>query len=129
MELRAEEISSIIKKQIKEYGKKAEVSEVGTILSVGDGIARVYGLDKALAGELVVFENGIKGIVLNLEEDTVGVAVMGEVLEIKEGDTVRRSGRIAEVPVGKELLGRVVSALGEPLDGLGPLATKQFQKV
>ncbi|MBI1909696.1 MAG: F0F1 ATP synthase subunit alpha [Deltaproteobacteria bacterium] len=129
MELRAEEISSIIKKQIKDYGKKAEASEVGTVLSVGDGIARIHGLDKVMAGELVTFENGVKGIVLNLEEDTVGVAVMGEVLEIKEGDTVARTGRIAEVPVGKGLLGRVVSALGEPLDGLGPLSAKEYRKI
>jgi F-type H+/Na+-transporting ATPase subunit alpha len=129
MEIRAEEISSIIKKQIKDYGKTVEVSETGTVLSIGDGIARVYGLEKAMAGELVEFSHNVRGIVLNLEEDNVGIAVMGHDTEIKEGDEVRRTGRIAEVPVGDALMGRVVSALGEPLDGLGPLATKETRRI
>lgn len=129
MEIRAEEISSIIKKQIKDYGKKVEVSETGTVLSIGDGIARVYGLEKAMAGELVEFPHNIRGIVLNLEEDNVGIAVMGHDAEIKEGDQVRRTGRIAEVPVGDALMGRVVSALGEPIDGLGPIAAKENRRI
>lgn len=129
MEIRAEEISSIIKKQIKDYGKKVEVSETGTVLSIGDGIARVYGLEKAMAGELVEFPHNIRGIILNLEEDNVGIAIMGHDSEIKEGDEVRRTGRIAEVPVGDALMGRVVSALGEPLDGLGPIASKETRRI
>jgi len=129
MEIRAEEISSILKKQIQDYGKKVEIAETGTVLSIGDGIARVYGLEKVMAGELVEFGHGVRGIVLNLEEDNVGVAVMGHDVEIKEGEEVRRTGRIAEVPVGDALMGRVVSALGEPLDGLGPLATKETRKI
>ncbi len=129
MEIRAEEISSILKKQIKDFGKKVDVTEVGTVLSVGDGIARVYGLEKAMAGELVEFKKGIRGIVLNLEEDNVGVAIMGHDTEIREGDQVRRTGRIAEVPAGKALVGRVVNALGEPLDGLGAIVTKEQRKI
>jgi F-type H+-transporting ATPase subunit alpha len=129
MEIRAEEISSIIKKQIKDYGKRVEVSETGTVLSVGDGIARVYGLEKAMAGELVDFSHNVRGIVLNLEEDNVGIAVMGHDTEIKEGDEVRRTGRIAEVPVGDALMGRVVNALGEPIDGLGPIAAKESRRI
>ena len=131
MEIKAEEISSIIRKQVKDYGKKVEVAETGTVLSVGDGIARVYGLEKAMAGELVEFGHGvsIKGLILNLEEDNVGVAVMGHDTEIKEGDLVRRTGRIAEVPAGEALVGRVVNALGEPIDGLGPIAAKESRKI
>ncbi|MBI2082368.1 MAG: F0F1 ATP synthase subunit alpha [Deltaproteobacteria bacterium] len=129
MEIKAEEISNIIKKQIKDYGKKLEVAEVGTVLSIGDGIARVYGLENAMAGELVDFKEGIRGIVLNLEEDNVGVAIMGHDVAIREGDTVRRTGRIADVPVGKSLVGRVLNALGEPIDGLGPVETKERRKI
>src|SRR5262249_25536217 len=129
MEIRAEEISSIIKKQIKDYGKKVEVAETGTVLSIGDGIARVYGLEKAMAGELVEFSHNVRGIVLNLEEDNVGIAVMGHDTEIKEGDEVRRTGRIAEVPVGDALIGRVVSVWGEQLDGLGSIATKETRRI
>ncbi|HSA58796.1 MAG TPA: F0F1 ATP synthase subunit alpha [bacterium] len=129
MEIRAEEISSIIKKQIKDYGKRVEVAETGTVLSVGDGIARVYGLEKAMAGELVEFSHDVRGIVLNLEEDNVGIAVMGHDTEIKEGDEVRRTGRIAEVLVGDALMGRVVNALGEPIDGLGPIASKETRRI
>jgi F-type H+-transporting ATPase subunit alpha len=129
MEIRAEEISKIIKQQIKDYDKKVEVRETGTVLSFGDGIARVHGLDKVMAGELVEFEGGLKGMVLNLEEDNVGVAVLGEGLHIKEGQTVKRTKEIVSVPVGKELLGRVVNAIGEPIDGKGPLNAKEFRKV
>ena len=129
MELRAEEISQIIKEQIADYDKKIELSETGTVLSVGDGIARVYGLEKVMAMELVEFKDGILGLVLNLEEDNVGVAIMGEDIHIKEGDIVKRTGRIAEVPVGEPVLGRVVSAMGEPLDGKGPIDSKEHRKV
>jgi len=129
MELKAEEISQIIKEQIKDYDKKVELSETGVVLSVGDGIARVYGLDKVMAMELVEFPGSIYGLVLNLEEDNVGVAIMGEDFGIKEGDMVKRTGRIAEVPVGKAILGRVLSAVGEPLDGKGPVDTKETRRV
>ena len=129
MELRAEEISQIIKEQITDYDKKVELSETGVVLSVGDGIARMYGLEKAMANELVEFPGGILGLVLNLEEDNVGVAVMGEDIHIKEGDIVKRTGRIAEVPVGEAVLGRVVSTVGEPLDGKGPIDAKDFSRV
>jgi F-type H+-transporting ATPase subunit alpha len=129
MELRAEEISQIIKEQITDYDKKVELSETGVVLSVGDGIARMYGLEKAMANELVEFPGGIMGLVLNLEEDNVGVAVMGEDIHIKEGDIVKRTGKIAEVPVGEAVLGRVVSTVGEPLDGKGPIETKEIRRV
>ncbi|MGB5157394.1 F0F1 ATP synthase subunit alpha [Desulfobacterium sp. N47] len=129
MELRAEEISQIIKGQIADYDKKVELSETGVVLSVGDGIARVYGLEKAMSLELVEFPGGILGLVLNLEEDNVGIAVMGEVTHIKEGDVVKRTGRIAQVPVGEPVLGRVVSAVGEPIDGKGPIDAKEFRRV
>jgi F-type H+-transporting ATPase subunit alpha len=129
MEIRAEEISEIIRKQIKEYGKEVEVAETGTIISIGDGIARIHGLDKAMAGELLEFPGGIAGMVLNLEEDNVGAAILGEFSEIKEGDTVKRTGRIVEVPVGDALIGRVVDAIGQPIDGKGPINTDKFSKV
>ncbi len=129
MELRAEEISEIIKKQIKEYGKEVQVSETGTIISIGDGIARIHGLAGAMAGELLEFPGGISGMVLNLEEDNVGAAILGEFAEIKEGDTVKRTGRITEVPVGEALVGRVVNAIGQPIDGKGPINTSTFSKV
>ena len=129
MELKAEEISQIIKEQITDYDKKVELSETGVVLSVGDGIARVYGLEKVMAMELVEFPGGIFGLVLNLEEDNVGIAVMGDDFDIKEGDMVKRTGRIAEVPVGKGVLGRVLSAVGEPLDGKGPIDTKETRRV
>jgi len=129
MEIRAEEISDIIKGQIQDYDKKVDVSETGTILSVGDGIARVYGVEKAMSMELLEFPHGIMGLVLNLEEDNVGVAVMGEDIELQEGDPVKRTGKIAQVPVGDATLGRVISSLGEPLDGKGPIDTKEFRRV
>ncbi|MBI9077576.1 MAG: F0F1 ATP synthase subunit alpha [Desulfatibacillum sp.] len=129
MEIRAEEISQIIKEQIKDYDKKVDLSETGTVLSVGDGIARVYGLEKAMALELVEFPGGILGLVLNLEEDNVGIAVMGEVTHIKEGDMVKRTGRIAQVPVGEAVLGRVVDGVGAPIDGKGPLDAKETRLV
>ncbi len=129
MQIRAAEISDIIREQIKEYEKQLEVRETGMVLSCGDGIARIYGLDKAAAGELIEFPHGIYGIVLNLEEDNVGSAILGEQQEIKEGDEVRRTGRIAEVPVGEALLGRVVNALGQPSDGKGPIKTTATRRI
>jgi F-type H+-transporting ATPase subunit alpha len=129
MQIRADEISSILREQIKDFGKKVTVAETGTVLSVGDGIARVYGLEGSLSGELVEFANGVKGLVLNLEEDNVGVAIMGDFMGIREGDTCKRTGQIASVPVGKGLLGRVVNALGEPLDGKGPIASTETRKL
>src|SRR5665213_79100 len=121
MEIQAAEISAILKKQIAEFGAEADIAEVGTVLSVGDGIARIYGLDKVQAGELVEFPNGVKGMALNLETDNVGVVIFGDDTGIGEGDTVKRTGSIVDVPVGKGLLGRVVNAVGEPIDGKGPL--------
>ena len=129
MELKAEEISQIIREQITDYDKKVELSETGIVLSVGDGIARIYGLEKAMALELVEFPGNILGLVLNLEEDNVGVAIMGEDIHIKEGDMVKRTGRIAQVPVGEAVLGRVLSSVGEPIDGKGPLDAKEFRRV
>jgi len=130
MELRAEEISEIIRKQIEGYGKDIEVAETGTIISVGDGIARIHGLAQAMAGELLEFPGGVSGMVLNLEEGNVGAAILGEDNQnIKEGSIVKRTGRIVEVPVGDALVGRVVNALGEPIDGNGPIETSDFRKV
>jgi F-type H+/Na+-transporting ATPase subunit alpha len=129
MDIRAAEISSILKKQIKDFGKEAEVAEIGQVLSVGDGIARVYGLDNVQAGEMVEFPNGVRGMALNLEVDNVGVVVFGSDRDIKEGDTVKRTGAIVEVPVGKELLGRVVDPLGNPIDGKGPIRTAERRRV
>ncbi len=129
MDIRAAEISSILKKQIKDFGKEAQVSEIGQVLSVGDGIARVYGLDNVQAGEMVEFPGGIMGMALNLEVDNVGIVIFGSDRDIKEGDTVKRTGAIVEVPVGKELLGRVVDPLGNPIDGKGPIKATQRQRV
>jgi F-type H+-transporting ATPase subunit alpha len=129
MEIRADEISRIIREQIKDYGKKVEVAETGTVLSQADGVARIYGLAGAAAGELLDFPHGIRGLVLNLEEDNVGAAIMGAYEHIREGDPVKRTGRIAEVPVGEELLGRVVDGLGAPIDGRGPINSKQNRKI
>jgi F-type H+/Na+-transporting ATPase subunit alpha len=129
MDIRAAEITSILKDQIKNFGKEAEVSEVGQVLSVGDGIARVYGLDNVQAGEMVEFPGGIRGMALNLEADNVGVVIFGSDRDIKEGDTVKRTGAIVDVPVGPELLGRVVDALGNPIDGKGPIKAKLRSRV
>ena len=129
MELRAAEISEIIKRQIQGYDKQVELRETGTVLSAGDGIARIYGLEGVASGELLLFPHDIYGIALSLEEDNVGAAVFGEVQAIREGDEVRRTGRIAEVPVGEALLGRVVDALGQPIDGKGPITTQNTQRV
>jgi F-type H+-transporting ATPase subunit alpha len=129
MDIRAEEISRIIRDQIKDYDKKMDVSETGTVLSVGDGIARVYGLEKVMAMEMVEFAGGIFGLCLNLEEDNVGVAVMGDTAGIREGDTVKRTGRIPQIPVGDAVLGRVIDAVGQPLDGKGPIEAKEFRRV
>jgi len=125
MEIRAAEISAILKEQIQNFDTESEVSEVGQVLSVGDGIARIYGLDKVQAGEMVEFPGGIRGMTLNLEEDNVGVVIFGDDRNIKEGDTVKRTGDIVDVPVGKVLLGRVVDALGDPIDGKGPLESSE----
>ena len=129
MDIRAAEISSILKDQIASFGTEAEVAEVGQVLSVGDGIARVYGLDKVQAGEMVEFPDGTQGMALNLESDNVGVVIFGDDRTIKEGDTVKRTGSIVDVPVGKGLLGRVVDPLGNPIDGKGPIASSQRQRV
>jgi F-type H+-transporting ATPase subunit alpha len=124
--IRVEEVSKIISERIKNYGQKAELQETGTVLTVGDGVARIYGLDHCMAGELVEFSNGIRGVVLNLEEDNVGVAIFGSSSEIKEGDVVKRTKEINSVPIGEALIGRVVDALGRPVDGQGPIASKEI---
>jgi F-type H+/Na+-transporting ATPase subunit alpha len=129
MDIRAAEISAILKEQIKNFGQEAEVSEVGQVLSVGDGIAHVYGLDNVQAGEMVEFENGTRGMTLNLENDNVGIVIFGSDREIAEGQTVKRTGAIVDVPVGKGLLGRVVDALGNPIDGKGPIKAEERRRV
>ncbi len=129
MDIRAAEISSILKTQIANFGAEAQVTEVGQVLSVGDGIARAYGLDKVQAGEMVEFENGARGMALNLESDNVGIVIFGGDREIKEGQTVKRTGAIVDVPIGKELLGRVVDALGNPIDGKGPINSEKRARV
>jgi len=129
MEIRAAEISSILKDQIENFGAEADVAEVGQVVSVGDGVARVYGLDNVKAGEMVEFPGGIKGMALNLETDNVGIVIFGDDRDIKEGDTVRQTGEIVSVPVGKALLGRVVDALGNPIDGKGPIASDEDRRV
>jgi F-type H+-transporting ATPase subunit alpha len=129
MDIRPGEITDILKRAIKEYGRDVDVAETGTVLSAGDGIARIFGLEQVMAGELVEFPGGVAGMVLNLEEDNVGVAMMGEAGHVREGDLVRRTRRIIEVPVGEALLGRVVDALGKPIDGKGPPATQETRRV
>jgi F-type H+-transporting ATPase subunit alpha len=129
MQIKASEISELIKRQIQGYERKIEVSETGVVLSAGDGIARVHGLEQVQAGELVEFPGGIFGIVLNLEQDNVGVAVMGEATHIKEGDVVKRTKRIADVPVGEALVGRVVNALGQPIDGGSEIQSSERRKI
>ncbi|MEA3544703.1 MAG: F0F1 ATP synthase subunit alpha [Thermodesulfobacteriota bacterium] len=129
MEIRAEEISAIIKRQIENFGREVEVSETGTIISVGDGIARIHGLDKAMSGELLEFPGGTMGMVLNLEEDNVGAAILGEAEHIKEGDLVKRTEQIVRVPVGEALVGRVVNGIGIPIDGKGDIETETYSQV
>jgi len=129
MDIRAAEISAILKNEIANFGNEAQVTEVGQVLSVGDGIARVYGLDNVQAGEMVEFENGVRGMALNLETDNVGVVIFGAYRDLKEGQTVKRTGAIVDVPVGKELLGRVVDALGNPIDGKGPIKAEKRMQV
>src|SRR5882672_10438152 len=129
MQIRAEEVSQIIRKEIEGFDQKVSVRETGTVLEAGDGIARVYGLESAMAGELLDFGHNVVGLVLNLEEDNVGVALLGNFEEVREGDTVKRTGKIAQVPVGDALIGRVVNALGVPIDGKGPLATSESRKI
>src|SRR5512145_1190664 len=129
MQLSADEISQIIKQQIQSFDRSALVSETGTVLTSGDGIARVYGLEGVMAGELVEFPGAVYGLVLNLEQDNVGVAVLGDAIGVKEGDLVKRTGRIAEVPVGEAVVGRVVNALGQPIDGKGPIKSTQSSRI
>src|SRR6202451_4515536 len=125
-QIKADEITKLIREQIENYESKISVDETGTVITLGDGIARVYGLDKVMAGELLTFPHGVAGIAMNLEEDQVGVVLLGEYTEIKEGDEVKRTGRIMSVPVGDNMIGRVVNALGQPIDDKGPIATEQF---
>jgi F-type H+-transporting ATPase subunit alpha len=129
MDIKAEEISRIIRDQIGSYAVDVDVAEVGTIVSIGDGIARVHGVEKTMAGEMLEFPHGVFGIALNLEEDSVGAVLLGDYTEIKEGDTVKRTSRIISVPVGEEMIGRVVNALGQPLDGKGPIVSRSFQEI
>ncbi|WP_409343729.1 F0F1 ATP synthase subunit alpha [Paenibacillus sp. MBLB4367] len=129
MSIRPEEISTLIKKQIENYKSEIQVVEVGTVIQVGDGIARAHGLDSVMAGELLEFSNGVVGMALNLEESNVGIVILGPFKDIREGDQVKRTGRIMEVPVGEELLGRVVNSLGQPVDGKGPINTTQFRPI
>src|SRR6187551_577332 len=126
MDIRAEEISKIIRDQISGYTVEVDVAEVGSVISIGDGIARVHGIERAMAGEMLEFSHGVFGIALNLEEDSVGAVLLGDYKQIKEGDQVKRTGRIISVPVGDAMLGRVVNALGQPLDGKGPIQSSQF---
>jgi F-type H+-transporting ATPase subunit alpha len=129
MQIKAEEISKIIRDQIGNFAVDVDVAEVGTVISVGDGIARIHGVERAMAGEMLEFPNGLYGIALNLEEESVGAVLLGRSTEIKEGDTVKRTGRVISVPVGDEMLGRVVNSLGQPIDGKGPIAAKQFAPI
>src|ERR1700734_4041706 len=125
-QIKADEISKLIREQIENYETHISVDETGTIITLGDGIARVYGLDKVMAGELLAFPHGVAGIAMNLEEDQVGVVILGEYTELKEGDEVKRTGRIMSVPVGDALIGRVVNSLGVPIDDKGPISTDKF---
>src|SRR5215218_4476875 len=129
MDIRADEISKIIRDQIGSFAVEVNVAEVGTVISIGDGISRVHGVERVMAGEMLEFPHGVFGIALNLEEESVGAVLLGDFTEIKEGDPVKRTGRIISVPVGEELLGRVVNALGQPIDGKGPITTKQFAPI
>lgn len=129
MSIKAEEISTLIKQQIQNYQSEIEVHDVGTVIQVGDGIARVHGLDNCMAGELVEFSNGVLGMAQNLEESNVGIVILGPYRDIREGDEVKRTGRIMEVPVGEELIGRIVNPLGQPVDGLGPILTSKTRPI
>src|ERR1035441_8045836 len=128
-QIKADEITQLLREQIANYDSKVQVDEVGTITSLGDGIARIHGLDKVMAGELLAFPHGIAGLALSLEEDSVGAVVMGEYTELSEGDEVKRTGKILSVPVGEAMIGRVVNALGMPIDDKGPIATTEFLPV
>src|SRR5258706_1327287 len=128
-QIKADEISKIIRQQIENYETTMDVSEIGSVISVGDGIARIYGLERVMAGELVQLPHGLAGIAMNLEEDQVGAVLLGDFTEIKEGDEVKRTGKIMEVPVGDAMIGRVVDSLGRPLDDKGPIATDQFNPI
>ena len=129
MNLRPEEISSVIKEQIKQYSTKLETSDVGTVIQVADGIARIYGLEKAMQGELLEFPGEVYGMVLNLEEDNVGAVLLGSQRNINEGDLVKTTGRVVEVPAGDAMTGRVVNALGQPIDKKGPIETKTYRPI
>src|SRR5499427_5057135 len=128
-QIKADEITKLIREQIENYESRIAVDEVGTVMSLGDGIARIHGLDKVMAGELLQFPHGVSGIAMNLEEDQVGSVLLGDYTEIKEGDEVKRTGRIMSVPVGDAMIGRVVNSLGQPIDGKGPIHTKSFNPV
>ena len=128
-QIRADEISRVLREEIENYEGSIDISETGSVISVGDGIARVYGLEKVMAGELIEFPHGVAGIAMNLEEDQVGAVLLGDYTVIQEGDEVKRTGRIMSVPVGDEMIGRVVNALGAPIDGKGPVNTKQFNAI
>jgi len=128
-QIRADEITSILRQEIENYERAVDVSEIGAVISVGDGIARIHGLEKVMAGELIEFPHDVAGIAMNLEEDQVGSVLLGDYTEIKEGDEVRRTGRIMSVPVGEALIGRVVDALGRPIDGKGPILTAEFNPI
>src|ERR1700750_189859 len=128
-QIRADEITSILRQEIEHYERAIDVTEVGSVISVGDGIARIHGLEKVMAGELIEFPHDVAGIAMNLEEDQVGAVLLGDFTEIKEGDEVRRTGRIMSVPVGEALMGRVVTALGQPIDGKGPIQAARYNPV
>src|SRR5438874_739628 len=128
-QIRADEITSILRQEIENYERAIDVSEVGSVMSVGDGIARIHGLEKVMAGELIEFGHGVSGIAMNLEEDQVGAVLLGEYTHIREGDEVRRTGKIMSVPVGEALIGRVVDALGRPIDGKGPILTDRSNPI
>src|ERR1044072_2636310 len=128
-QIRADEITKILRQEIENYERAIDVTEVGSVISLGDGIARIHGLEKVMAGELIEFPHGVSGLAMNLEEDQGGSVLLGDYTEIKEGDEVRRTGRIMSVPVGEAMIGRVVNALGQPIDGKGPVLTHQYNAV
>src|SRR5258708_14792662 len=128
-QIKADEITELLRQQIENYEQKIQVDEVGTVVTLGDGIARIHGLDKVMAGELIEFPHGVAGIAMNLEEDQVGAVLLGEYQRIREGDQVKRTGKIMSVPVGEAMIGRVVDALGRPIDGKGPIVTEKFNAI